>query len=417
MGEERRLVRRLGLGQTVAIALGAMIGAGVYVSMAEAAGTTGGSLVLAVLLGAAVATLNGLSSAELGAYDPRAGGAYQFGRSLLAPVVGFAAGWLFLLAALAAAATYALTFGAYLQPLLPDVPVRVIGLVLVLGAVVVNMVGVRVSARANGVLVVANLAILAAFIVLALPAFDANRLQPFLLGDIGGLLQASALMFFAFTGYARPVTIAEEVLEPRRTLPRAVPTAIAVTAVLYLGVAFVALGAMGPEGFGEASAPLRAVMVAVGSPIGPLLLSLGALLATSAVLLTEIWGLSRLVFAMSRNGDLPAWLSCLSERERIPRNAALSIGVLLLVLMIALDLRPLLEASSLALLVYYGIMSASALRLPPEHRLYPALVPAAGIVASALVALSLPWQTLLVVSGVLIVGLGFYALRRQRGRE
>lgn len=410
MGEERRLVRRLSFGQTIAVALGAMIGAGVYVSMAEAAGTTGGSLILAVLLGAVVATLNGLSSAELGAYDPRAGGAYQFGRSLLAPVVGFAAGWLFLLAALAASATYALTFGAYLQPLLPGVPFRAIGIILVLGVVAVNMIGVRLSARANGLLVMANLAILVAFIVLVLPAFDANGLQPFLIGDIGGLLQASALLFFAYTGYARPVTIAEEVIEPSSTLPRAVPTAIAVTTMLYIGVAFAALGAMGPERFAEASAPLRAVMVAVGNPIGPLLLSLGALIATSTVLLTEIWGLSRLAFAMSRNGDLPSWFSELSERERIPRNAVISIGVLLLIMATTLDLRPLLEASSLALLVYYGIMSASALRLPPERRLYPAIVPALAIAASTLVALSLPWQTLLIVFGALIIGLVYYSL-------
>lgn len=269
MGDEMRLVRRLGLGQTIAIALGAMIGSGVYVSMAEAAGTTGSSLVLAVLLGAAVATLNGLSSAELGAFDPRAGGAYQFGRSLLAPVVGFAAGWLFLLAALAAAATYILTFGAYIQPLLPGVPAQLIGFALVLGSVAINMIGVRLSARANGLLVAVNLAILLAFIALALPAFDANRLQPFLLGDIGGLLHASALLFFAFTGFARPVTIAEEVIEPRSTLPRAVPTAIAVTTALYIGIALAALGAMGPEQFAETGAPLRAVMVAASSPVIP----------------------------------------------------------------------------------------------------------------------------------------------------
>ncbi|MGI5835444.1 MAG: APC family permease [Chloroflexota bacterium] len=412
MGEERRLVRRLGLVQTIAIALGAMIGAGVYVSMAEAAGTTGGSLVLAVLLGAGVATLNGLSSVELGVYDPRAGGAYQFGRSLLAPIVGFAAGWLFLLAALAAAATYALTFGAYIQPLLPGVPARIVGFALILGAITVNLIGVRLSARANGFLVAANLLILVAFVAIALPTFDVNRLQPFLSGGVGGLLQASALLFFAYTGYARPVTIAEEVIDPRSTLPRAVPTAIGAITVLYLGIALAALGVMGPERFGESGAPLRAAMIASGNPIGPLLISVGALIATSTVLLTEIWGLSRLSFAMSRNGDLPGWLSQLSSRERIPRNAVLSIGVLLLVMTATMDLRPLLEASSLALLVYYGVMSASALRLPPNQRLYSPAVPTAGIIASALVAFSLPWQTLLIVFGALIVGLAYYTVRK-----
>lgn len=126
------LRRRLGLLETTGIVLGAMIGAGVYVSMAEAAATTGATLLLAVLIAGGVATLNGLSSAELGAFDPHAGGAYQFGIRLVSPVVGFLAGWLFLRAAIAAGATFALTFIAYLEPLLPGLPPRASGIGLVL---------------------------------------------------------------------------------------------------------------------------------------------------------------------------------------------------------------------------------------------------------------------------------------------
>ncbi|MHB0868426.1 MAG: APC family permease [Chloroflexota bacterium] len=406
-----RPVRQLGFAQTVALALGAMLGAGVYVSMGAAAATTGGSLVVAVVVGAVVATLNGLSSAELGAYDPRAGGAYQFGRSLVTPVVGFLAGWLFLFAAMAAGATYALAFGAYLEALFPGIPPRAVGLALVAGAVAVNLLGVRISGRANGALVLVNVAILAAFVALALPSFQPTRLEPLFLGGLGELLRASALLFFAYTGYARPVTVAEEVLDPQTTLPRAVPTAIGITTLLYLGVAFAALGVLGPERFGSTSAPLREAMVWAGNPVGPPLISVGALLASSAVLLTEIWGLSRLAFAMSRSGDLPGWLGRLSEPGRIPSNAILGTGALLLVLTATTDLRPLLEASSLALLIYYGVMNLSALRLSRDRRLYPAGVPLGGLLACALVASSLPWQTLLVILGVAVAGLVYYVLR------
>lgn len=388
-----------------------MLGAGVYVSMGEAAATTGGSLVIAVAVGAVVATLNGLSSAELGAYDPRAGGAYQFARRLVAPAVGFLAGWLFLFAALSAGATYAFTFAAYLEPLFPGIPPRAVGLALVAGAVAVNLLGVRISSRANGVLVLINIAILLAFVALALPSFQPTRLQPFLLGGPVELLRAGALLFFAYTGYARPVTVAEEVLDPGRTLPRAVPAAIGVATLLYLGVAFAALGVLGPERLGASGAPLRQAMTWAGNPIGPPMISVGALLASSAVLLTEIWGVSRLAFAMARNGDLPGWLGRLSEPRRIPSNAIRGTGALLLALTATTDLRPALEASSLALLAYYWIMNLSALRLPPDRRLYPAGVPAAGLLACALVALSLPWQTLLVVLSVAVAGLAYFALR------
>lgn len=413
MREDVRLARRLGVVETTALALGAMIGAGIYVSLGEAAGTTGSSLLPAVLLGAAVATLNGLSAAELGADDPHAGGAYRFARRLVVPAVGFVAGWLLLLAGLTAGATFAFTFAAYLEPALPGVPPRALVLALVLTTTALSLLGVRLSARANLVMVAVNLTILVAFVMLTLPLLDPGRLHPFLLGGVGGLLQASALLFFAYTGYARPVTVAEEVREPESTLPRAVVAALGITTALYLGVALAALGALGPERMGREGAPLLAAMAETGNPVGLGLLHLGAITATSTVLLTEIWGLSRLTFAMGRAGDLPAWFGQLSEPGRIPRNAVLAAGAILLALGGVLDLRPALEASSLALLAYYGIMNLSALRLPRTRRLYPAAVPAAGLAGCALLATSLPWPTVLATLALVLVGLGYYALRHR----
>ena len=412
--ERPELARRLGFAEATAVALGAMIGAGVYVSIGEAADATGGSLLAAVLVGAGVATLNGLSAAELGADDPHAGGANRFGRRLVSPDVVYRAGWLLLLAELTAGATFALTFAAYLGPLLPGLPPRHIGLALLLVALLLNLLGVRISARANLLLVTVSIGVLIVFVALTLPAFSVGRLQPFLAAGLLGLLRASALMFFAYTGYARPVTVAEEVQEPASTLPRAVLTALAVTTLLYSLVALSALGALGPERMGQEEAPLRAALLEAGHPLGSTLISLGALVATSTVLITGIWGLSRLAFAMAREGDLPEWFGRLAEPEGIPRNAVLAGSVVLILLAAFLDLRPALEASSLALLAYYGIMNLSALRLPPDRRLYPSVVPAAGLVGCTLLALSLPWQTLAAVLGTLVAGLAYYALRHGR---
>lgn len=391
-----------------------MLGAGVYVSMGEAAGTTGSSLLAAVLVGAGVATLNGLSAAELGVDDPHAGGAYRFGRRLVSPVVGFLAGWLLLLAELTAGTTFALTFAAYLGPLLPGLPPRYVGLALLLIALLLNLLGVRVSARANLLLVTVSIGVLIVFVALAFPTLSVGRLQPFLTSGLVGLLEASALMFFAYTGYARPVTVVEEVQEPASTLPRAVLTALGITILLYFLVALAALGTLGPQRMGQEEAPLRAAVLAAGYPLGSTLISLGALIATSTVLITGIWGLSRLAFAMAREGDLPEWFGRLAEPEGIPRNAVLAGSVVLILLAAFLDLRPALEASSLALLAYYGIMNLSALRLPPDRRLYPSVVPAAGLAGCTLLALSLPWQTLAAVLGTLVAGLAYYALRHGR---
>lgn len=409
---EVRLVPRLGLLDATALALGAMIGAGVFVALGQAAGTTGASLPLAILLAAAVAALNGLSAAQLGVAYPWAGGGYEFGYQVVSPAAGFAAGWLFALASITSSATYSLTFAGYLHPLLPGLSPRILGLVLVLAAIVANLLGVSLSARVNRALVFFKIAVLLLFVVVGATAFEPRNLTPWLISGPSGLLQATALVFFSFTGYARPVTVVEEVRAPRATLPRAIAMAVGITLVLYLAVALVAMGLMGPVELGRSPAPLRDAISSVGGLVGAGIISIGAVLVMASVILTELWGLSRLAFAMSRRGDLPAVLRQLGPGN-VPRNAVLATGVAILVLSATVDLRPALEASSLALLLYYAFINLAALRMDPRQRLYPPVVSAAGLVACLALAITLPWTTLLAVGAALGVGLAYFLLTRR----
>ncbi len=132
----------------------------------------------------------------------------------------------------------------------------------------------------------------------------------------------------------------------------------------------------------------------------------------ASVILMELWGLSRLAFAMSRRGDLPAALQQLAPGN-VPRNAVLATGVAILLLSATVDLRPVLEASSLALLLYYAFMNLAALRLDPRQRLYPPIVSVAGLVACLLLAITLPWTTLLAVGAAIGVGLAYFRLTRR----
>ena len=412
MGEqEPRLRPQLGLVDATAVALGAIIGAGVFVALGQAAGAAGPALPLAVLLAALVATFNGLSAAELGVNYPRAGGGYEFGHRLLRPVAGFAAGWVFLLAGVAGGATYTLTFATYLEPLLPGVPLRAVGVLLALLALAVNAVGVQASRTTNDLLVALKVGALVVFIGVGLVAVDLGNLG---LGAAspGGVFAAAGLVFFAFAGYARPVTIVEEVRDPARNLPRAVIAALGASTALYLGVSLVALGLVGAEGLAQSPAPLSAALAPTGQAWAQVLLAFGALVATTSVLLTELWGVSRLAFAMARGGDLPAPLSRLTP-DGVPRLAILIVGGAIVVLTAAVDLRPALAAASLGLLISYGITSGAARRRGPGQRLYPPLVPAAGLASCTVLAFSLPLQALAVVGGGLAVGLLYYALRHR----
>jgi APA family basic amino acid/polyamine antiporter len=413
MGNEGpRLRRRLGLVDATALALGAIIGAGVFVTLGAAAQSAGAALPAAILLAAGVATLNGLSSAELGIADPLAGGTYEFAYRYASPVVGFVAGWLFLFAAVAAGTTYALTFASYLQPILPGVPLRALSVGLGIGVLAVNAAGVDISRRVNSLLVALKIGVLLLFTILGIlsPAgsVPASRLRA-----PGGLFQATALLFFAFTGYARPVTVVEELRDPRRDLPRAVVSALAASTVLYLLVATVALRLIGAARLAASSAPLRDAIATTGFPWAPNLISAGAVVTTATVLLTEFWGLSRLAFAMARRGDLPRGLSILTSRG-VPLRALLLVGAIVIVLAATVDLTPALAASSLSLLLYYAITNATALRLPGGQRLYPRAVSALGAVACLALAASLPLSSVLVVGIVLGGGLLLFLLQRRR---
>ena len=408
-----RLLRQLGLLDAIFAALGTMIGAGVFVAMGQAAGATGGSLPLAILLSAVVAICNALSAAELGINYPLAGGAYEFGYRVIAPTVGFTAGWIFLLAGVAGGATYTLTFAYYLEPFLYGLPLRVTSVALTAMALIINALGIRISARANNALVIFKIVILLTFVAIGILAFDPHRLTPFFLGGASGLLTAAALLFFAFTGYARPVTIVEELRNPRSDLPRAVAIAVGSTTLLYLAVGTVALGLVGPQALGESRAPLRTALELGRVPFGPDLISVGALVATGNVLLMELWGLSRLVFAMARRGDLPSHLAHI-ETNGVPLRALIAVGLIVIILTALVDLRPALEASSLGLLIYYGLTNLAALRLEPSARLFHPVVPALGLGGCIVLSLSLPSSTILINLGVIALGLAYYYLVKPR---
>lgn len=405
--------REITLIDAIAIALGAIIGAGIFAVLGAAAGVAGAALPVAILIAALVAAANGLSAAELGANYPYAGGPYTFGYRMLAPVVGFGAGWLYLLAYLLGSTAIALTFAGYLQAMAPHLPQRAVAAALAVLGLAVNLAGVQQSRRVNDLLVgikVLALAVVVLVGVAYLGLWDPRFFTPIVPGAIP---RASALLFFAYAGFDRAVVIADEVRDPARTLPRSMVVALAASTLLYLAVAIVGQGLVGPGGLAASQAPLRTALAPTGQVWAQTVVSVGALVATADVLLTNIWGLSRVAYAMAERGDLPRALARL-DRRGTPRLAVLVTGGLVVPLAATVAIGPALAAASLGQLAYYGLMDAAALRLPVPQRLYPRFVPALGLLACAGLAFALPAAALLVVGAFLAAGLLYYWLRRRR---
>ncbi len=401
---EAKLKRVIGLPGAVMLGLGSIIGAGVFVSLGIGAGIAGPMVLPAILLAGLVAVCNGLSSAQLAANHPVSGGTYEYGHRWLSPTLGFVAGWTFLCAKSASAATAALGFALYVAPD-HSIPAALLTVGVVTG---VTLTGMRRSNVVNACILGVVLAALLAFVVLGSPAISAH--PEHWRGAMGSerlpdLLPAAALMFVAFTGYGRVATLGEEIAEPRRAIPRAVITTLAVTTFLYFAVAWVGLANAGNE-FGSLTVVAKSFG---GSGLGKIM-TVGAAIALVSVLLNLVLGLSRVALAMGRRGDLPPVAGRIAESTAVPAVATIGTGVLVAGLACAGDLKLTWSFSAFTVLVYYALTNLCAMRLQPEERLYPSWIARIGFFACLSLAFFVEWRVALAGLGLIFGGLVFRAL-------
>lgn len=413
--ESTRLSRRLSTSDAVHIGLGSMIGAGIFAAAGPAAAAAGSGLLFGVVIAGCVAFLNATTMAQLAAIYPESGGTYAYGRKRLSPLFGFLAGWGFVIGKIASCTAMALTFAFYASP---D-HARPLAVSTVLILTFINYLGVRKTAFATRIivsLVIASLGI----VVLAALAGGASDLARFGSwtdrGGISGILQAAGMMFFAFAGYARIATLGEEVVNPRKTIPRAIVISLFVTLVIYLVVIGATVLSVDILALANAKAPLVLAVesgrYAFLSPI----VRFGACIASVGVLLSLLAGVSRTVFAMAANRDLPHFLSAVHPTHKVPHRAELLIGIIVASIVAMADIRLAIGFSSFAILVYYAIANAASWTLGPEERLWPRWMSGLGILSCLLVASNLPRQSL--IGGVVLFAIGtvlYWVFHRVRG--
>ncbi|WP_406162792.1 APC family permease [Streptomyces sp. NBC_01005] len=409
---EGEMKRRLGVSDAVVIGLGSMIGAGIFAALGPAAGAAGSGLLPALALAAVAAYCNAMSSARLAALYPQSGGTYVYGRERLGAFWGYLAGWAFVVGKTASCAAMALTVGAYLWP----GQAHAVAVAAVAALTAVNYAGVQKSAFLTRVIVVVVLAVLAAVAVTALTSAGADTARL----DIGpdatvtGVLQAAGLLFFAFAGYARIATLGEEVRDPARTIPRAIPIALGITLAVYTLIAVAALTVLGPARLADAAAPLTDTVRAAGASRLVPVLRVGGAVAALGSLLALILGVSRTTLAMARDRYLPHVLAAVHPRFGVPHRAELAVGAIVALLAATTDVRGAIGFSSFGVLVYYAIANASAWSLTKEEGRPNRLIPVIGLAGCAALAFALPVSTVVSGAAVLVLGAALYGLRKPR---
>ena len=409
---ESHLRRDLSLLDAVGVGLGAVVGAGIFVVSGVAAGVAGPAFLVGLVIAGVAATANALSSAELAANYPQSGGTYEYGYRILNPWLGFAAGWMFLVSKISAAGTVALGLAGYLEMLVPGLPLRTIAVGAIIAFTIINCFWIRKSSRLNLLIVSVSILSLVLFVVAGVVSFRLENLQPFAPAGWHGILQASALLFFAYTGYARIATLGEEIREPKSTIPKAIVITLAASVILYLAVAGVAAGTIGTVQMSSSVAPLGVAARTFTWPWVATAVAVGGVTAMLGVILSQLLGLSRMVFAMSRYGDLPSFLGHVHPRYRVPGRAVLLIGAISAMVAATGRLSTVASAAAFTILIYYGITNLAALWMAPTQKLYPYFIAGTGLFACVLLAISLPPRIILIGCAILAVGLTLRLLVR-----
>jgi len=255
------------------------------------------------------------------------------------------------------------------------------------------------------------------FVVAGLGSVRLENFQPFAPAGWRGVMEASAILFFAYTGYARIATLGEEVRDPKSTIPKAIIITLSASVLLYFAVAAVAAGVVGTTRMSGTAAPLGVAAQTFTWPWVAIVVAVGGVTAMLGVILSRLLGLSRMAFAMSRRGDLPSFLAHVHPRYSVPSRAVLLIGAVTVAVAATGTLREVASAAAFTILIYYGIANLAALRMPREAKLYPYFIAVTGLATCALLAISLSPETVLIGCVMLVAGVTLRLLfRGNRGR-
>jgi APA family basic amino acid/polyamine antiporter len=433
------LRRAVGLLDLTALGLGAIIGTGIFVILGEAIGDAGPAIVLSFVLAGITCAFSALAYSELSSSIPVSGSAYTYAYCTLGELVAWIIGWDLILEYGVSVAAVAVGWGQYLNSLLdtlfgwqlPDalsqppgeggiVNIPAAFLVLVITAVLI--LGVKESARTNTVMVFVKVSVLLLFIVLAFTAFTADNLTPFAPEGFGGVASAASLIFFAYIGFDAISTSGEEVKEPGKHLPIAILVSLGIATVLYCLVALVAVGAYPWEQLDGVEAPLSTVLSeGVGTSWGAGLIAVGALVAITSVVLTILYGQTRIMYAMSRDGLVPASFGRLSRRQT-PAFVTALFGIAIALLAALVPLTVIFELVNIGTLFAFVIVNIGVIVLrrtrPDMERGFRVpwvpVVPIIGALLCVYLMTRLDPETWLRFALWLLAGLALYFLYGRR---
>ena len=432
--EGTRLNRAVGALDLTALGIGAIIGTGIFVIIGEAIAESGPALVISFLLAGITCVFSALAYAELASSLPVSGSAYTYAYATMGEALAWIIGWDLILEYGVSVAAVAVGWGAYFTTLLDslfgitlsdsitlppgdggDVNVPAFLLVLAVAALLIS--GVRQSARSNTVMVITKLAVLVFFIVVAATAFNGDHFSDFAPNGFGGVETAAALIFFAYIGFDAVSTGSEETDNPQRNLPIAIIGSLVIATILYILVSVAAVGALPADQLAGDDSPLAtALSEGAGLAWGADIVSFGALVAITSVVLTILYGQTRVAYSMCRDGLMPERLGAIWEKTRTPVVLTLVFAIPVAILAAFVPLKKIAELVNIGTLFAFFIVNIAVIWLrrskPDMERGFRVpLVPLFPLIGAALcvyLMTKLPTETWVRFGLWLLLGLVIY---------
>ena len=361
----RGLERNLGLYAVFTISIGAMIGSGIFVLPGLAAEITGPSVMLAFLLAGAIVLPAALSKSEMATAMPEAGGTYLYIDRAMGPLMGTVAGigvWF----ALVFKAAFALAgLGGYLGHL-ADINVKPVALGIAVALITLNVLGAKVTGRAQALLVTGVLGVIAYFVMRGSIHVDSTNFEPFLKDGVSGLLTATALIFVSYAGVTKIASVAEEVKRPSRNIPLGILISIGLMMILYPAIVYVIVGVTPTALLSGSEAPFTDAAAQFMGSVGVDVMAVTAVLALTGMANAGLLASSRYPFAMSRNSLAPAFFQRIGPRGT-PDVSILATGAALIALIAFVPLLDLAKLASAFQLVVFSFINLAVIAFRESH--------------------------------------------------
>ncbi len=411
-------VRTMGLLGASTLGIGALMGAGIYVLIGLAAGYAGPAVCLSYLICGLLSLLSVLVFGELSRNTPVAGGGYAFVYNALGSFWGFMSGWLLALGTIFACSMYATGFAYYLSSFLlfkiPEIILKAIAVAIIALLTWLNCHGTKGGDRVQRFFTLGNLVILLALILFSVPKADFMIVKPLFPHGIKGVGSAIAIIYVSFFGYQLIANNAEEIVNPQKTIPRAMLLSMLVSLTFYVAVAVIAVMVVPWQTLAQSKAPLVDVALRSLGRLGWGAVALGGTLASAAALNSTLLSQARQVFAMGKDRFLPAILGRIHEVSRTPRAALWAGGIFTILCVVFTDLTFIVKSANFCFIL--SLLPASiALRklykssvYPKPLRFWKRYIPEAAFLSNLILLLTLDWASTAFGLQLIAAGLAIY---------